>query len=155
MIFNDIKIFLQKIWKNNLIMNTILEVNSNFDIIFIQELSWSTICSIPSSRSCKGEYLVRVVNHPNWLTFARNSEIENDFPRVIIYINIRLFSLQFSLHKDIINHRDILLVSFFNNNDIFWLINVYLDSFYSVLKYLKDIKAYIYNLLIMTGDFNI
>ena len=39
MICNDIKIFSQNIWKNNLIINTILEVNANFDIIFIQELS--------------------------------------------------------------------------------------------------------------------
>jgi len=50
--------------------------------------------------------------------FARTSEIENDFPRVIIYISIRLASLCFSLPKDIINYRDILLVSFFNNNDV-------------------------------------
>ena len=39
MILNDLKIFLQNIQKNNLIVNTVLEVNSNFNIIFIQELS--------------------------------------------------------------------------------------------------------------------
>ena len=136
-------------------MNTILEVNFNYDIIFIQELSWYTICSIPSSRSCEGESLVSIVNHLNWLTFTRASETENDFPRVIIYINIRLSSLCFSLCKDVINHRDILLVLFFNNNDIFWLMNIYSDSSHSALKYFKDTEAYIYNLLIMTGDFNI
>ena len=79
----------------------------------------------------------------------------NDFPRVIIYVNIRLSSLQFSLRKDIICHRDILLVSFFNNNNNFSIINVYSDSSYSVLKYLKDTKVNIQNLLIMTGNFNI
>ena len=155
MIINDIKIFLQNVRKNNLIVNTILKVNFNFDIIFIQELSWSTICSIPGSRNCEGESLVGVVNHPNWLMFTRTSETENDFPRVIIYINIRLASLCFSLYKDIINHRDILLVSFFNNNDVFWLINVYSDSSHIALKYLKNTEAYIHNLLIMTSDFNI
>ena len=136
-------------------MNTILKVNINFDIVFIQEPSWSTICSIPNSRNCKGESLVGMVNHPNWLTFARTSESENDFPRVIIYINIRPASLYFSLYKDIINYRDIFLVSFFNNNDIFWLMNVYLDSSHMALKYLKDTEAYIHNLLIITGNFNI
>jgi len=35
MILNNLKIFLQNIQKNNLIVNTILEVNSNFNIIFI------------------------------------------------------------------------------------------------------------------------
>ena len=122
-------------------MNTILKVNANFDIIFIQEPSWSTICSIPSSWNCEGEFLVSIVNHPNWLTFIRTSEFENDFLRVDIYINIRLSSFHLSLCKDIINHRDIILVSFFNNNDVFWLMNVYSDSPHSALKYLKDTEA--------------
>ena len=63
--------------------------------------------------------------------------------------------LCFSLYKDIINHKDILLVLFFNNNDIFWLINIYSDSSHSALKYLKNTEANIHNLLIMTSDFNI
>jgi len=106
------KIFSQNIWKNNLIMNTILEVNFNLDIIFIQELSWSTICSIPSSGNCKGKSSVGVVNYSKWLMFTRTSETENDFPRVIIYVNIRLAFFCFSLCNNIINHRDILLVFF-------------------------------------------
>jgi len=119
MILNDLKIFSQNIWKNNLIVNTVLEVNSNFDIIFIQEPSWSTIRFIPSFSNYEEEPLVGVANHPNWLTFTRVSDSVNDFPRVVIYINIRLSFLCFSLYKDVINHRNILLVSFFNNNDIF------------------------------------
>ena len=39
MILKDLKIFSQNIQKNNFIINTILEVNYNFDVIFIQELS--------------------------------------------------------------------------------------------------------------------
>jgi len=31
-----------------------------------------------------------VTNHPNWLTFARELDLANNYPRVIIYINIRL-----------------------------------------------------------------
>ena len=74
-------------------VNTILEVKSDFNIIFIQEPYWSTIHSILSSTNCKGESLVGVVNHLNWLTFIRNPESINDFSRVAIYINIRLSSL--------------------------------------------------------------
>ena len=124
MIIKGIKIFLQNIWKNNLVVNTILETQFSFDIIFIQKPSWTTLCSIPSSRSKEGEELVGVPNHPNWIIFSRNSSQENDFLRVITYINIRLSSFCFSLCKDIFNHRD---VSFFNNNLIFFLINVYSD----------------------------
>ena len=105
--------------------------------------------------NCEGILLVGIPNHPNWLIFAREPYLTNDFPRVIIYVNIRLSSLWVSLRKDIINHKDILLTSFFNNNNIFWIMNVYSDSSHSTLKYLKDTEANIPNLLIMTGDFNI
>jgi len=119
MIFKFLKIFSQNVWKNNLIVNTILELKVDFNIIFIQEPFWSTICTIPSSRNCEGESLVGIANHPNWLTFSRSSEIENNYSRVVIYINIRLLPLHFSLCKDVINYKDILLILFFNNNDIF------------------------------------
>jgi len=116
---------------------------------------WTTIRSIPSSANCKGIPLVGIPNHPNWLTFAREPCSENDFSSVIIYVNVRLSSFRFSFHKDIINHKDILLVSFFNDNNIFWIMNVYSDSSHSALKYLKDTLVNIPNLLIITGDFNI
>jgi len=105
--------------------------------------------------NCEGESLVGVINHLNWLTFIKNPESINDFSRVTIYINIRLSSLHFSLCGDIINFKDILLISFFNNNNNFWLMNIYSDSSHSALKYLKDTEVNICNLLIMTKDFNI
>jgi len=74
---------------------------------------------------------------------------------IITYINIRLFSFQFSLYKDIYNYRDVSLISFFNNNSIFFLINVYLDFSQLALKYLIDTEVNINNILVMTGDFNI
>ena len=96
-----------------------------------------------------------MVNHPNWLTFVRSNISETDYPRVVAYINIRLSSFCFSLRKDIIDHRDILLILFFNKGDLFWLMNVYSDSSHSALKYLKNTEVNLRNLLIMTGDFNI
>ena len=69
----------------------------SFDIIFIQELSWTTIYFIPSFKSREGKDLVGVPSHPNWLTFANNTSNINDYLRVIIYVNIRLLVLHFSL----------------------------------------------------------
>ena len=106
-------------------------------------------------RNSKEKDLVGVQNYPNWLTFVRNQTNENDFPRVIIYINLRLSSLHFSLQKDILNHRDILLVLFSNNCNVFFLMNIYSDSSHSALKYFKDTEVNIQNLLVITGDFNI
>jgi len=61
----------------------------------------------------------------------------------------------FALRKNIFNHRDICCFSFFNNGDIFFMINVYSDNCQSALKYLKNTEVNIQNVLIMAGDFNI
>ena len=87
--------------------------------------------------------------------FGKSSLDRDDLPRVISYINIHLSPLRFLLRKDIINHRDINLISFFNNNMCFFIMNVYSDSSYTALNYLKDTEVNIRNILLMTGDFNI
>ena len=89
------------------------------------------------------------------MTFARSLSVEDDYLYVISYINIRLLPLHFSLCNNIFNHRDILLISFFNDNSLFYLINIYSDSSKTALKYLKNTGFSINNVFIMTGDFNI
>ena len=110
MILKELQVFSQNIQKNNFLINTILEVNQNFDIIFIQKPLWTTLRAIPSSTNSEDIPLLDVPNHPNWLIFAREPCLTNDLPRVITYINVRLSSLYFSLQKDIINHHDILFM---------------------------------------------
>ena len=114
-----------------------------------------SIRSIPSELNAKGTPLLGVPNHLNQLTFARDPCSTNDSPRVISYINIRFSSLCFSLRKDIICHHDILLASFFNNNSLYQIMNIYSDLSHTTLKYLKNTEVNISNLLIMTEDFNI
>jgi len=155
MILKDICIFSQNVCKNNFVINTILETYFSFDIIFIQEPSWSHIQSILSSNNKDGEELVNTSNNSNWTTFSRNTTHVNNSPEVITYINICFSSLCFAFYKDIYNHRDISLVSFFNNNSVFYLMNIYSDSSQTALKYLKDSEVNFWNLLIMTDDFNI
>ena len=141
MIVQNLKIFSQNIHKNSLITNTILENHSHFDIILIQEPSWSKICKIPSSSNCNGKSLMGTCHHPNWITFARYPSNDNDFPRVISYINICLKSLHFLLHKDIFDHHDISIISFTNNDICHYILNIYSDSSHSALKYLKDTEV--------------
>ena len=87
--------------------------------------------------------------------FSRIPVDSNDSPRVISYVNICLSPLQFLLCKDIINHKDINLIFFFNDNTYFFILNIYSDSSHTALKHLKDTEVNIDNVLIMTGDFNI
>ena len=138
-----------------MLTNTILEVQKEFDIIFIQELLWSLIWSILSSLNERGEQLVGVLNHPNWITFSRNSSSNYNSFKVILYINIKLLQFCFSLRKDIFNHKDISYISFFNSGSIYFFINIYSNLSQIALKYLKDTEANINNILVMVGDFNI
>ena len=155
MIVKNLKIFSQNVHKNSLIVNTILETLVHFDIILIQEPLWSEIQKIPSTSNCEGEPLMGSNHHPNWISFARIPSDEKDFPKVIVYVNICLSSLHFLLCKDIINHRDISLISFFSNNVCYHIMNIYSNSSHTALKYLKDTEANIDNVILMTGDFNI
>jgi len=155
MIYNTLKIFSQNVYKNMLTVNTILKTYCYFDIILIQESPWPIICLISSSTYSEEEVLVGAPHHPNWLSFTRPPVTQSDFPRVLAYINICLSSSCFSLCRDIINHRDILLISFFTNNVCSFIMNIYSDVSHSALKYLKDTEMNINNLLIMTSDFNI
>ena len=151
MIIKNLKIFLQNVQKNSVIVTTILKSLTHYDIILIQKLPWSEIRKIPSTLCSEGKPLIGSCYHPNWITYARIPSTDSNFPRVITYINICLSSLRFLLRNDIINHRDIGLISFFNNNVCFYILNIYSDSLHSALKYLKDTEVNI----LMTGNFNI
>jgi len=155
MICDYLKVFSQNIQKNLLIINTILEIQIDFDIIFIQEPPWSAIYMIPSASNQEGKILVGTTHHPNWLSFTRIPSSQSDASRVLVYINIRLSSLHFSLQNDIIYHKDILLISFINNHICLFIMNVYSNSSHSALKCLKDTEVNVSNMLIMTGNFNI
>ena len=155
MILKDIKIFSQNIHKNNFLINTILEIQSSFNIIFIQESSWPFLYAIPSLKNKEDEELVGVPKHLNWVMFSRNSSQDNDSSRVVTYINVRLSLLWFFLQKNIFNHRDISCISFFNYGSVYFLINIYSNSFQLDLKYLKGTEVNIGNVLIITGYFNI
>jgi len=84
--------------------------------------------------------------------FTRTSHIENNYSRVLTYINIKLTKLYFSLRKNIFNYKDINLISFFNCSIMYFIINVYSDNQQSILKYLKDTEINLNNILIITGD---
>ena len=154
MILKNLKILSQNVCKNHLIVNTILKTQSYFDIILIQEPPWSVICKVPNIMSSKGKNFIGSIHHPNWLLFAITPANKVTSPRVTTYINIHLSPLRFSLCSDIINHSDILLMSFTNDHIQYFIMNIYLDLSHSALKYLKDIEVNIDNILVMTEDFN-
>ena len=91
----------------------------------------------------------------NWTLFTINPLNKASSLRVTVYINICLTYLYFFLWTDIINHLDILLLSFTSNCFQYFVLNIYSDFVHSALKYLKDIEINIDNVLIIISDFNI
>ena len=151
----SLKILSQNVCKNTLIVQTHLETQKDYNIILIQEPPWSEIRKVLSLSNSEGNPLISTSHHPSWIMFGRTPVDSNDSPRVISYVNICLSPLWFLLCKDIINHKDINLISFFNDNTYFFILNIYSDSSHTALKYLKDTEVNIDNVLIITGDFNI
>ena len=70
-------------------------------------------------------------------------------------IHSHLSRLRFSLRKDVVDHRDILFLSFFNRGECHFLMNVYSDDCHSAVKFILDQIIDIPNLLYINGDFNI
>ena len=99
--------------------------------------------------------VISAPNHLDWLTFFRLSANDYKHPRVLIYINVQLTYIYISLRKDIFNYKNISYFSFFNNSDIFFMINIYSDNHQVALKYIKDIEVNLYNILVIAKNFNI
>ena len=78
--------------------------------------------------------------YPSWIIFTRSANSNSNYPTVITYINIKLISLYFLIRKDIFNHHNINLIFFFNQDTIYFIINIYLDDYQNALKQLKNIE---------------
>ena len=77
------------------------------------------------------------------------------FLEFMAFIHSHLSRLRFSLRRDVADHRDILLLPFFNRGECHFLMNVYSDDRHSAVKFMLDQIIDIPNLLYMGGDFNI
>ena len=63
--------------------------------------------------------------------------------------------MRLALHLDIINYRDMNVLSFHNKQDINFMINVYSNNNQTALQFLSQNIVNLNNTIIMTGDFNI
>jgi len=71
------------------------------------------------------------------------------------FIHSRLSRLRFVLRRDIVDHRDIQLLFFFNRGRCQFLMNVYSDDLHTAVDFLSREALNIPNLLYIGGDFNI
>ena len=71
------------------------------------------------------------------------------------FIHSRLSRLRFALRRDIVDHRNIQLLSFFNRGQCQFLINVYSDDLHTMVDFLSNEALNIPHLLYMEEDFNV
>ena len=151
-----LRIYSQNIRKNYALVDTFLESQKDhYDIFFVQEPPWNFIHYAPSTISLEGDKVVGAPIHPDWTQVVQVLRDSEDVPRVIAFIYSRLSRLKFSLRRDVVDHHDILLLSFFNRGEYHFLMNVYSDDRHSAVKFMLDQIIDIPNLLYMGGDFNI
>lgn len=132
-----LKIFSQNVRKNKILTNIILETNKiSFDIIFFQKPLRYLHCYKPSYSYLEGNPIYGASLHPKWTLFAHYNNNPQDIPRVVTYINNRYKKLRFSLWNDIVNYRDINIISFYNSHSLNFLINVYLHEHQCALEVL-------------------
>ena len=75
--------------------------------------------------------------------------------KVMYFIYSRLFRLCLALKRDIVDHRDIQLLFFFNKGRYQFLINVYSNSLYTVGDFFSNKALNIPNLLYIGENFNV
>jgi len=94
-------------------------------------------------------------NHPEWTLFIHQDTTQENYARVTTYVNKRFTRMRFTLQLDIINHQDINVMAFHNDQDTNYIINIYSDSNQTALQALWESMMNIDKTIILTGDFNI
>ena len=128
-------------------------LHDKFDVLFVQELPWRTIRQAPSSSNKEGDDLIGAPMHPEWVYMVRPPQ-NDQAPRVMAFVSKQLEKLHPSMRTDLIDHRDIFILSLFQGNDTYNLMNVYSDDDKTAILYLRDHVDELPSFHYMGGDFN-
>jgi endonuclease/exonuclease/phosphatase family metal-dependent hydrolase len=142
--------------KNYLYMETLLvhlSIQRKVDVIFLQEPPWRTIRHAPSATSTVGKEVVGPLLHHDWNVIYRKPD-QSGNPRTMCYVHKRLVKFRPSYRREIINHRDLLLLSLQVGGSEIFALNVYNDDRATAVSFLRREGLVIPRLSIMAGDFN-
>ncbi|CAA7263228.1 unnamed protein product [Cyclocybe aegerita] len=134
-------------------IDTLLEIcKTKFDILFFQETPWNFIRHAPSTTTMEGDEVIGAPKHPDWLQMVRIKE--GEVRHVIAYVSTRLSRYRPAMRRDIVDHRDILVLSLFSGGEVLNLMNIYSDNQHTAIEHLT---AHVHSLppfIYMAGDFN-
>ena len=139
-----------------MLVDSLLEFQKDlYDILFIQEPLWNFIRFAPSTTTSGGDEVVGAPIHPDWTQVVQFPQSSEQIPRVMCFIHSRLSRLCFALRRDIVDHRNIQLLSFFNRGQCQFLMKIYSDDLHTAVDFLSNGAPNIPHLLYMGGDFNV
>jgi len=151
----DIRVYSHNVAKNYMYLDVLLEtLYKDFDVLFVQEPPWRTIRPAPSSSNKEGEDVTGAPMHPEWLYMVRPPK-NDQAPRVMAFVSKRLVRLRPSMRRDLVDHRDIFVLSLFQGNNTYNLMNVYSDNDNTAILYLRDHVDELPLFQYMGGDFNV
>ncbi|CAA7269043.1 unnamed protein product [Cyclocybe aegerita] len=100
----------------------------------------------------EGDEVIGTPKHPDWLQMVRIKE--GEVPRVIAYVSTRLSRYRPAMRRDIVDHRDILVLSLFSGGEVLNLMNVYSDDQHTAIEHLAARVHSLPPFIYMAGDFN-
>ncbi|PPQ94761.1 hypothetical protein CVT25_007501 [Psilocybe cyanescens] len=119
-----------------------------------REPPWRFVCTAPSTSRKSGDDVISAPLHPSWLPMVRIPEPDSR-PRVMAYVSNRLKEFCPSMRRDLIDHRDVLILSLFANGQCYNLMNIYSDNTHTAALLLAEEAASLPPFIYMGGDFNI
>jgi hypothetical protein len=141
--------------KHNWTINLLEQMKSQFDILFLQELPWATVRYTTSLTEKDGVPVKGPPIHPDWISlYPKGFDPAEDRPRVLAYINRAIRSIKPKLCSDIVNYRDVMIVTVRGHLGPLHLMNMYSDENGSAIRYIEDNLEMFPDLGYMGGDFN-
>jgi hypothetical protein len=125
-----------------------------YDLLFIQEPPWKHIRTAPSTSSPEGEDIIGAPLNPAWGCIVRHSGLDNP-PQVTVWFNNHIKMLHPGFRCDIIDHRDVIILSLGLGADTVLLANVYSDANHTAINLLHDRMLEWPRLCFMCGNFNV
>ena len=126
---------------------------NNFDVLFIQEPPWQLIRHAPSAVSREGTEVRGAPKHPQWITMVRQPE-EGSRPRVLTYVSQRLAPMRPAYRRELIDDRDVMVISLYVGDNPIYLMNVYSDDQHRAIELIAGRVDSLPHMTIMAGDFN-
>ncbi|TEB14657.1 hypothetical protein FA13DRAFT_1651748, partial [Coprinellus micaceus] len=125
----------------------------SFDIVFLQEPPWRLIRHAPSATNKEGTEVRGSPRHPKWTCMVPPVQAD-EHPRVMAYVSRRLDALRPTFRRDLVDDRDVMVLSLFAGNEAMHLMNVYSDNQHRGINLIAARADSLPGLDYMAGDFN-